>query len=78
MTLEIARRSLLEAGYRVKKEARLDNNTGTQIRLDGGALVNVFDNGNYSCQGKKGPIVEAILDRATMAPVVPPQAPETA
>ena len=64
MTLEDARQCLGEAGYRIKKEDRLGNNTGTKLSLDGGASVNVFDNGNYSCQGKKCEVVEALLDRS--------------
>jgi predicted nucleotide-binding protein len=67
MTLEDARKHLVEAGYRIKKEERLGNKTGTQLRLDGGALVNVFDNGNYSCQGKNSEVVEALLDRGSAA-----------
>jgi predicted nucleotide-binding protein len=63
MTLEGARQYLVEAGYRIRKEERLGNNTGTRLRLDGGAIVDVFDNGNYSCQGKKCEIVEGLLDR---------------
>ena len=46
MTLEDARQRLVEAGYRINKEERLGNQTGTQLRLDGGPVVNVFDNGN--------------------------------
>ncbi len=70
MTLEEARQYLVQAGYRIKMEERLGNNTGTQLRLNGGALVNVFDNGNYSCQGKNCEVVEALLDRGR---VVPPE-----
>ena len=67
MTLEDARQRLAEAGYRIKKEERLGNNTGTQLRLDRGVSINVFDNGNYSCQGKNCDVVEALLDRVTAA-----------
>jgi predicted nucleotide-binding protein len=63
MTLEDARHDLVEAGYRIRKEERLGNNTGTKLSLDGGAIVHVFDNGNYSCQGKNCEVVEALLDR---------------
>ncbi len=62
MTLEDARQYLGEAGYRIRKEERLGNNTGMKLRLDGGAIVNVFDNGNYSCEGKNCEVVEAVLD----------------
>jgi len=67
MTLEDARQYLGEAGYRIKKEERLGNNTGTKLRLDGGAIVNVFDNGNYSCEGKHCEVVEGFLDRGQTA-----------
>ncbi|OLD63041.1 MAG: hypothetical protein AUI47_10545 [Acidobacteria bacterium 13_1_40CM_2_68_5] len=63
MTLDDARQCLGEAGYRIRKEERLGNNTGTKLRLNGGAIVNVFDNGNYFCEGKNGEVVEALLDR---------------
>jgi predicted nucleotide-binding protein len=71
MTLADARQRLKDAGYRIRKEARLDNRTGTQLRLDRGATVNVFDNGNYSCEGKHCEVAEAILDR-----VLPAEKPE--
>ena len=70
MTLEEARQYLVQAGYRIKKEERLGNNTGTQLRIERGAIVKVFDNGNYSCQGKNCEVVEALLDRGR---VVPPE-----
>jgi len=63
MTLADARQRLRDAGYRIRKEERLDNKTGTQLRLDRGATVKVFDNGNYSCEGKHSEVAEAILDR---------------
>ena len=68
MTLEDARQYLVEAGYRIKKGERLGNNTGTRLRLEGGAIVNVFDNGNYSCEGKNYEVVEALLDRGQASP----------
>lgn len=68
MTLEEARRYLAAGGYRIRKEERLGNKTGLRLRLDGGAIVDVFDNGNYSCQGKNCEVVEALLDRSHAAP----------
>lgn len=72
MKLETAKQCLVDAGYRTKKEQRLGNNTGTQLILEGGAIVKVFDNGNYSCEGKRGEIVEALLDRAIAPKEAPP------
>lgn len=68
MTLETARSCLAEAGRRIRKEERLGNNTGIRLRLEGGAIVNVFDNGNYSCEGKNCEVVEALLDRRQTSP----------
>ena len=62
MTLSWARACLAGAGHRIKKEERLSNNTGTRLRLERGAIVIVFDNGNYSCEGKHYEVVEALLD----------------
>ena len=50
MTVDEVKRQLTSAGYRVVKEERLPNETGSQLRLDGGAIVNVFDNGTVNCQ----------------------------
>ena len=63
MTLDDAKQCLVEAGYQIRKEERLGNKTGTLLRLDRGVVVNVYDNGNYSCEGRKVEVVEALLDR---------------
>src|SRR5262245_18653225 len=55
-------RSLLEAAtLEIKTEERLGNDTGTQLRLKNGGIVNVFDNGNFNVQGQNKTIVEAVL-----------------
>ena len=64
MTLDEVKKVLAEAGSRIDKEERLRNNTGTQVRLHGGAIVNVFDNGTVTCQGKNREKVEALLQSA--------------
>ena len=62
-------RALLEvAGLDIKAEARLGNDTGTQFRLKNGAIVNIFDNGNFSVQGKNKTAVEASLQGPTSTP----------
>lgn len=61
MELSELRKILVEAGYRVKSEGRLKDNKGTQLRLDGGAIVNLFDNGTITCQGKNCEKVEILL-----------------
>ena len=61
MKLDEVKRRLAASAYQVEKEERLRNDTGTQLRLDGGAIVNVFDNGTVSCQGKNKKTVEDVL-----------------
>lgn len=45
-------------------EKRLGNDTGYQIRLATGQIVNVFDKGTYFVQGKDSASVQQILDKA--------------
>lgn len=61
-------RTLLEAaGLKVKTEQRLGNDTGTQLRLTNGGIVNVFDNGTIQLQGKNKEAIEAVLFGPTAA-----------
>ena len=64
MTLEDIKALLSNAGLVISKESRLGNNTGSQLRLRGGAIVNVFDNGNYSVQGRNTNTVSEILSNS--------------
>lgn len=61
MTIDEIRDALYKAGVSVKSEERLGNDTGTQLRLNNGAIVNCFDKGSYSIQGKNKQAVEQAL-----------------
>jgi len=52
---------LAAAGLDIKTEQRLGNDTGTQLRLTNKAIVNVFDTGKVSLQGKNQAAVDAVL-----------------
>ena len=65
MNTSEAKERLLAAGLEVKAEERLGNETGTQLRLTNGAIVNVFDNGTVNIQGKNKAEVQAILGKTT-------------
>ncbi|MEM4725215.1 MAG: nucleotide-binding protein, partial [Candidatus Hadarchaeum sp.] len=58
-------------GLEITSEKRLPNDTGTQLRLKNGAIVNIFDNGNFNVQGKKKAQVEAALGKSARAPESP-------
>lgn len=61
MTLDEIKDALHKAGMAIKIEQRLRNDTGAQLRLQNGAIVNCFDNGNYNVQGKNKVAVENAL-----------------
>jgi predicted nucleotide-binding protein len=72
MSVPSAKDRLIAAGLEIKTEERLPNDTGLQLRLTNGAIVNLFDNGNIQVQGKNKATVESILGKvvplATKAP----------
>ncbi|MFH1719612.1 MAG: TIR domain-containing protein [Planctomycetota bacterium] len=52
MTADEIRDALRKAGLDIKMESRLPNDTGVQMHLQNGAIVNCFDSGKYNVQGK--------------------------
>ena len=62
MTLDELKTRVAKAGYPIRDEKRNGNDTGFQLRLDGGAIVNVFDNGTINVQGK--PAVKEKVEQA--------------
>jgi len=72
MTADEARRLLDSAGIVITEEKRLGNDTGTQLRANNGAVINIYDKGTLYVQGKNTAQVEAALTgekpEATAAP----------
>lgn len=65
MTLDEAKALLKSNGYSITDEKRLPNDTGTQLKLGTGQIVNVFDKGTFSVQGKDaGGAVKSFLSSA--------------
>lgn len=62
MDLEAVKKRLAERPYKVSDESRLSNETGTQLRLENQAIINVFDTGKVSYQGKNPEPVKAWLE----------------
>ena len=48
MTIDEAKVLLEHAGLAIRTEQRLGNDTGTQLRLSNGSIVNVFDTGTFN------------------------------
>lgn len=61
MNIDDIKRGLSVARLQIKKEERLSNDTGIQLRLSNGAIINCFDNGNHNVQGKNREAVEKAL-----------------
>lgn len=68
MTREEVKRILLDKGFSIKGEARLGNNTGWHLSLETKQVVNVFDNGTVSVQGKNAEPVQQLFGTATGPP----------
>jgi len=51
MTLDHAKNLLTKASHTIIEERRVNNDTGTLLRLDCGAVVNVWDKGSFNVQG---------------------------
>jgi predicted nucleotide-binding protein len=49
------------AGLTIRSEQRMGNETGWQIRLDSGAIVNCYDNGNVNFQGRNQDAARAAI-----------------
>lgn len=62
VNLETMRELLSQGGYVVVEEKRLGNDSGTQLRLDCQAMVNVYDKGTYYVQGRNNKEVKEYLD----------------
>ena len=62
MNVDEVQRRLEGAGLVVESRSRLGNDTGHQLRCKTGEIVNVFDKGTLSIQGKNQPQVRQILD----------------
>ena len=60
MTLEQAKNFLVKAGQTITEERRVSNDTGTMLRLDCGAVVNVWDKGSFNVQGRQKAEIETI------------------
>lgn len=67
MTIDDVKRALDGAGLSIKTEKRLPNDTGSQVRLVNGAIVNCFDNGTVNVQGKNKDAVGKALGDAGAA-----------
>jgi len=68
MDLEQAN-SILEKGkFKVHSEKRLKNNTGHQLKLVNGTIINIYDKGTFSFQGKSCAEVKELLSKEIALP----------
>jgi predicted nucleotide-binding protein len=63
MNTDEAKKILIDNGFKITEESRLPNDTGTKLRLDNDAIVNVWDKGSFNVQGRNTGEVKAALDQ---------------
>lgn len=61
MTLDEIKACLQAGSFQVANETALANGTGTQLRLQNGAIVNSYHTGNFNVQGKNQEAVKECL-----------------
>jgi predicted nucleotide-binding protein len=66
-TLDDVKQRISAEGLAIQTEERLPNDTGTQLRLLGGQIVNVFDTGRCNVQGKNPDMLKQLLEGASTA-----------
>ena len=60
-TLDEIKQLLGDAGYRIAEEKRLPNDKGHQLKIYGGQIVNVYDNGTCQVQGRNQEAIKTVL-----------------
>ncbi len=72
MTLDEIKACLQAGNFQIANETALANGTGTQLRLQNGAIVNSYHTGNFNVQGKNQDAVKACLGvQAALAVAAP-------
>ena len=72
MTTREAEEILLKTDVKIAVQQRFAFDTGTLLRLENYAIINIFDDGRYFIQGEN---TEALI--ATFSKIEPPWDPET-
>ena len=67
MTVDEAKQLLQVAGLVITEEKRLGNETGTQLRVNTGAIVNIYDKGTLNVQGMNKEEVEELVRAGVVA-----------
>ena len=64
MDTESIKRILKQKGYEITLDVRNGNDTGYKLEVNNGAIVNCFDTGKHSVQGKNNEEIKRILECA--------------
>ncbi len=59
--LENIKSIINKEGYQIEDEKRLGNNTGSQLRLKSGEIINIYDKGTIQFQGTQNGALEALI-----------------
>jgi predicted nucleotide-binding protein len=69
MTVDEVKTVLDRSGWSIEREERLNNGTGTQLRVSGGPVVNVFDKGTVNVQGKNADAIKPLFEPSSGSPL---------
>lgn len=76
MTLDEIKACLQAGSFQVANETALPNGSGTQLRLQNGAIVNSYHTGNFNVQGKNQEAVKECLGVPIAQPAAAAVAPQ--
>lgn len=68
MDLGEVKRIITSAGLTVTSEDRLGNNTGIQLKISNGAIINLYDKGTHSFQGKNTDKIKKLMGQKESIP----------
>lgn len=69
MNTEQVKAILAQNGIKLQSENRTGNDDGTKLQFDNGTIVNVFDSGKYSVQGKNTDSTKSLLSNVNLSSV---------
>ncbi|MDR3476777.1 MAG: nucleotide-binding protein [Gammaproteobacteria bacterium] len=71
MKLHEIKNKLASSGYNISHESRINNNTGVKLELENGCIINAYDKGTHSIQGKNTDEVNQLLSNHPVDSLIP-------
>ena len=65
MTKSQIKTIITKNGYTITNDTRMPNGYGDTIRISNGCIINIFDSGKITYQGKNTAEIQAIIDQTS-------------